>query len=89
MGVIWYVVRVTVSFAIELLLLLMFVRAIMSWISPMPQGKVGIFIFNVTEFLVSPVRSLLSRFESIRNFPIDISFTITFFILVLLLNIFR
>lgn len=83
MDVIWYLIRITVSGAIDILMLIMLVQAIMSWFSPMPESKIGIFVYNVTEFFVAPVRALLSRFSFVRSCPIDISFSVTYLILLI------
>ncbi len=35
----------------------------------------------VTEAVISPVRKVLWRFDSVRRFPIDISFLVTYILL--------
>ena len=59
----------------------MFLRAVLSWIMPPDSNKVTVFLYNITEPVISPVRNFLSRFEFIRNFPIDISFLVVLIIL--------
>lgn len=61
----------------------MLVRAIMSWF-PMGDNIVSDIAYAITEPVVFPVRSLLDRFEAVRNFPIDLSFFVTFMIISLL-----
>ena len=61
----------------------MLVRAIMSWF-PMGDNIVSDIAYTITEPVVFPVRSLLDRFEAVRNFPIDLSFFVTFMIISLL-----
>lgn len=61
--------------------LLMFVRAILSWIMPDDDNMLTTFVESVTEPVIIPVRMLLERFEFIRNMPIDISFFVAFMLL--------
>ena len=61
----------------------MLVRAVMSWF-PMSDNIVSDIAYTITEPVVIPVRNLLDRFESVRNFPIDLSFFVTFMIISLL-----
>lgn len=60
---------------------LMFARAIFSWIQPDEGNKLYSFLLYATEPVIVPVRALLDRFESIRNMPIDISFTVAWLLL--------
>lgn len=87
MGTLWFVLTGFVDSVIGLLLLLFFVRAIMSWVSPIPQNKIEIFIYNVTEWFIDPIRRVLSRFRFVRECPIDLSFSVTIIILWLISSI--
>lgn len=58
----------------------MLVRAVMSWF-PMGENIVSDIAYAITEPVIIPVRRFMERFESVRNFPIDISFFITFMII--------
>lgn len=69
-----YVVGCTLITALDLLSLMMLVRAIMSWINPMANNKFMLFINGTTELVIDPVRKLISRFEFVRRCPIDLSF---------------
>lgn len=84
MYILGYLVRTTLYIAIDAVILMMFIHAIMSWISPGSNNAIMRFIGTVVGFVVIPVRLLLSRFEAINNLPIDLSFTITWLLLMML-----
>lgn len=71
-----------VDIAIEGVTIMMFVRAILSWF---PGVRLPIslsdFLYNVTEIFISPVRTLLFKFDFVRRCPIDISFIVTYILL--------
>ena len=75
-----YVIKSVIIFAIGALELAMFLRVILQWI-PVGDGKLEDFLFMITEPIIEPVRLIIDRFESLRNFPLDISFFITFMLL--------
>ncbi len=62
---------------------MMFIRAIMSWIGPDSDGPMMRFLYVVTEPLIAPVRALLDRVPGLSAMPFDISFTVTYLILVI------
>ena len=64
----------------------MLVRAVMSWF-PFGEGRIGDFVYAVTEPFIVPVRALLERFEFVRNSPLDIPFFVTAMILSVLWDI--
>lgn len=85
MAIIGYFVGRTLYIILDALTLIMLIHAIMSWLRPGDGGgRIMIFIDNVVELLVSPVRQLLSRFELVRQSPIDLSFTATWLLLLIL-----
>lgn len=76
-----YVLATTVRYLIIALQLLMFVRAILSWL-PIDEGNPILnFVYGVTEPVIIPVRMLLDRFGLFEGMPIDMSFFITFILL--------
>ncbi len=87
MYIMWYIVGSLLNLCIDVLLVFMLISAVMSWIAPDLRHPIMRFINGVTDALVTPVRRLLSRFEFVRSFPLDISFYITSVILVLLSTI--
>lgn len=71
----------TVLYVINLAML---ARAILSWF-PLDEDSrfIGI-LFLLTEPFIFPIRSILDRFETFRNSPIDFSFTISATLLLIL-----
>ncbi len=61
----------------------MLVRAVASWF-PIGENIITDVAYAVTEPLIIPVRRMLEHFETVRNFPIDIAFFVTFMIVSLL-----
>ncbi|MBN1258878.1 YggT family protein [Candidatus Peregrinibacteria bacterium] len=45
-------------------------RVLMSWIQPVPSGKIGLFLYNVTEPVLRAFRSFLPRMGMIDFSPI-------------------
>ncbi|GHU35817.1 hypothetical protein FACS1894105_05120 [Clostridia bacterium] len=81
----YYLLFIVVNFVTGLLSVLqlcMFGRAIFSWFSPDEDNKIARFLFIVTEPLVSPIRTFLSRFEMFASVPIDMSFLFAMVILI-------
>ena len=62
---------------------LMFGRALMSWFSQDEDNKIYKFLFVATEPFVYPIRNLLNKFEIFSNMPIDMSFLVAMFILII------
>jgi len=82
-----YVITQTLSLLISATLLLMLVRAILSWFPVDEDSNFVRFILMATEPVVMPVRILLDRFGLFEGMPIDMAFFITF-ILLSILNMF-
>ena len=61
-------------------------RAILSWF-PGQGGAVERFIYGCTEPLLIPVRKLFDLFDIRPNLPIDLSFTVTFVLLIIIESI--
>ena len=64
-------------------LLLLLIRAIFSWF-PGQGGALADMIYTFTEPLLMPVRKLFDLLDIRPNIPIDISFTVTCALLVLI-----
>lgn len=84
MYILGYLVRTTLIFAIDIILTLMFISAVMSWIAPMSGNRFAVFLQGVTDAVTYPVRRIMMRMEFARSFPIDLSFTVTALILFML-----
>ena len=74
---VYILVRFLVLF-LDVILVAMFVRAVLSWFS-MGNGMspLGYFLFIVTEPIILPVRILCARFGWFQGVPLDMSFLIT------------
>lgn len=66
---------------IRLLQFLLVARAILSWIPQAQGSKLAEILYDLTEPMIIPFRSLLNRFDIIRMFPLDISFLCVFIVL--------
>jgi len=62
----------------------MLVRAVVSWFPGGEDSTVGLVAYAITEPIVTPVRRIIERFESVRNFPIDMSFFVTFLLVTMI-----
>ena len=77
-----YILFTAASGVIEIITLLMFIRAILSWFPVADRSsRFMSFLYMVTEAVISPVRRLLDRFEALKRFPIDVSFLATYLLL--------
>ena len=82
-----YVVTTIVRVFLSLLQLAMLIRVIMSWFA-MDSNRFMEFLYGVTEPFVYPFRALFNRLNWFQNMPIDMSFTIAYlaiFILIIFL----
>ena len=76
-----YVVTRLVSVFLGAEQLLMMFRAVLSWLPVDEDSDISNFLFAMTEPVIYPVRMLLDRFEGLDEFPIDLSFIISFMLL--------
>ena len=77
-----YVLVNFVLFFIEILSFAMFIRAILSWFTD-ESSKLCRFLYVLTEPAILPIRKLLVKMNWLQNSPIDFSFTLTFFALMI------
>ena len=73
----------TVSLLLDVLSYAMFGRAILSFFPSMDGGRVSTFLIALTEPVILPVRALLYKLNVGQNSPIDLSFSLTYLILIL------
>ena len=78
-----YFIKIIVYYCLEAVLLIMLIGAVLSWIRPRPNRFTD-FINEFTATLCFPIRQLLMRFEFVRMCPLDISFMITWFVILLM-----
>lgn len=84
MDVFMYVLVSTLSLLIEVIFVLMFIRAIFSWFPTENPGKLQLIIHHMTEPVIAPVRKFLWRMGWFQGLPIDMSFMVTYLLLGLL-----
>lgn len=71
----------TVVVFLGALQMLMFVRAILSWLPIDDDSPLFAVIYHITEIVIAPVRAILERSEALASLPIDMSFFVTFMLL--------
>lgn len=81
MPLIAYAVIRIVHLALNVLLFLMFARALASWLPDVADSAFGEFLYTVTEWVIYPVRTLFEHFNILPMFPFDIPFFVTFLLL--------
>jgi YggT family protein len=75
------------NFVVGFIQVLIFVYVILSWIPQARNSKWGNILSMFVEPIFSPVRKLLSRIESIKMLPIDLSPIVAWFLLSILQGI--
>lgn len=75
--------RQTVLVFLEVLGIAFFVRAILSWFDPMGEWRLSGFLYALTEPITIPVRALCERMNWFQGIPMDIPYTITWLLLML------
>ena len=78
-----YIIRSTVILLISVTEIVMFIRAILSWIPADIDNRFTRFVYGYTEFVIAPMRALLDRFHLFENFPLDMAFFLTLLLLIL------
>ena len=76
-----YIFSATVSLIIDVTLTLMFIRVILSLLPLSEDNKFSVFVYYVTEPVVTPMRILFDRLGLFRSLPIDMSFFFTYMLL--------
>ena len=87
MDQIFYVFVNTVYVGVWGIAAIMMVSAVASWLPFDSENKLIDFCNAVSEAVVSPIAGFLDRFEAIRQMPFDISFFLTFVLLMLTVNL--
>jgi uncharacterized protein YggT (Ycf19 family) len=75
--------RQTVLVFLEVLGIAFFVRAILSWFDPMGEWRLSGFLYALTEPITIPVRALCERMNWFQGIPMDIPYTLTWLLLML------
>ncbi len=77
----------TVGLVLDVLLLLMFLRAIVSWFPDISGSRFADFLFTVTEWVIMPFRNLFDAMNWKPMLPIDIPYFVAFVVLSIVRNI--
>jgi len=82
----YFIVSGTAIVAVQLLVLLLLVRVVMSMFVGEEGASSRIYVFccAVTEPVVAPTRRLLDRVPALQDSPIDFSYLATAFILIMI-----
>ena len=75
------VIQATVGLMLDVLMLMMFLRAIFSWFPGLSDSALGEFLFTVTEWVITPVRGLFELLHIDAPMMIDLPFFVTFLLL--------
>ncbi len=78
-----YVLVNFVLIFIEVITFAMLIRAVLSWFTD-GGGKFTQFLYVLTEPAIMPMRKLLVKMNWLQNSPIDFSFTLTYFALMII-----
>ncbi len=76
-------IRNTVAALLGALELAMLARMLISLFDPTGEGKLSSFLYVITEPIIIPVRALCAKMGWFEDVPIDVPFTITWFLLIL------
>lgn len=79
-----YLIRNTALALIGVLEIAMFARAILSWFDQTGESKISVFLYTVTEPVIIPVRRLFERMHWFEGLPIDVAFTATWLLLMVI-----
>ena len=84
--IILQIVSRVVILLLDGVLLAMFLRAIMSWF-PIEPNKFTNFLYAITEPFIFPIRSFFRKMPWFQNIPIDISFTVAYLLILLVITL--
>lgn len=84
MSTLIFVLRQTVTVMLDVLMLALFVRAILSWLDPQGEWKISNFLFVLTEPIIFPIRQLFAKMHWFEGLPLDMPFLFTWLALSLL-----
>lgn len=79
-----YITVVTIKILLWVIQILMFCRAIISWLPIDENSAISRFLYATTEFVVAPMRYLFDKYRIMEGFPLDMPFLCTFMALMIL-----
>ncbi len=75
------------AWLIDIYMIVIVVRAVISWVRPNPYNPVVQLLYKVTEPVLHPIRRMLFRYRSMRDTGIDFSPFIAIMLLYILKQI--
>jgi uncharacterized protein YggT (Ycf19 family) len=82
----FYIFAKLVSIILDAVMLAMVVRMLMPIFADVEGSRIYTFVCLLSEPFIIPIRFLLVKLNWLQNSPIDWSFTITYFVIVLIRN---
>lgn len=79
-----HVLFLACGYLVDFIMLLIVVRALLSWLPLSPSNGIIRFLDMMTEPVVSPIRRLLNKSETVSQLPVDFSPVIAVIILSIL-----
>ncbi|MDY3846629.1 MAG: YggT family protein [Eubacteriales bacterium] len=80
----FYVLGYSAYYFLYVMEFALFLRALFSWFDPMYGSKIHVFLFNITEPVLIPIRKLFERLGWFSGLPIDMSFMFSYLIIIIL-----
>ena len=80
------IIKNVVLAGLSLIMLAMTLRSILSWVMP-EENNFTLFLYNVTEPFIYPMRYLLHKLNVFQKTGIDMAFLLTFVILFITVNV--
>lgn len=87
MSQLFYVLINTVYYLLWGLEIVMLISAVTSWLPIGDDHPLLDFFDTVTDMVSSPFRVLLERFDALKELPVDLSVILTYFCVVILINL--
>lgn len=84
MSALIFVLRQTVMVVLDVLMLALLVRALLSWLDPQGEWGISNFLFTLTEPIIFPLRQLFAKMHWFEGLPLDMPFMFTWLLLSLL-----
>ncbi len=80
----FYFLASFVAIVLDIVSFAMLVRMLCSFFMQGEDNRLTVFLACITEPFIIPIRFLLSKVSAFQNSPIDWSFTISYFVIILL-----
>lgn len=84
MNVVLLIIAKTVSFWLSAVSLAMLVRMLLPLFVNPEESKLYLLSYAVSEPAVIPVRAIMSKLDIAQDSPLDIPFTVTYFLIIII-----